>query len=183
MAVTALLVSILTIGAVVFGIVFMLTAFASNEKAPRRMEARHETLLYEDACYGMLIDAEVKSFHALFDDVDTAAQACGGYQALWNAVIPALLREGRNADLEHVKPGLLEQLDSAYVEELKLDPWGHPYQFYVPRTQDKGEKPVYVWSMGPDGVSSWRPDEAVRGPSPEFSGDDITPDCRENESP
>lgn len=183
MAVTALLVSILTIGVVVYGIVFMLTAFASNEKALRRVEARHETLLYEDACYRVLMDAEVRSFYAFFDDVDAAVKAYGGYQDLWNAVIPALLREGGNADLEHVKPDLLKQLDSGYVEELKLDPWGHPYQFYVPRTRDEGQKPVHVWSMGPDGVSSWRPDDAVREPSPEFSGDDITPDRCEKESP
>ena len=56
------------------------------------------------------------------------------------------------AALLRCPPGLEGRWQGPYLEELPLDPWGHPYQYRSPAT--KSTKGYDLWSFGPDGVAS-----------------------------
>ena len=59
--------------------------------------------------------------------------------------------EGLTA-LLHCPPGLEGRWQGPYLNELPLDPWGHPYRCRSPAT--KSTKGYDLWSFGPDGVAS-----------------------------
>jgi general secretion pathway protein G len=56
--------------------------------------------------------------------------------------------EGLNALVEP-PAGSADQWRGPYIERLRLDPWGNPFQYRVPGSQNRA---FDVWSRGADGV-------------------------------
>lgn len=156
---------ILSIGVISTGLLALIARNVYRAITQQRMRiAQSEIENMETACAKLLTDASRNRLVDIFDDVGSMFANYGGDVAAWSAVVPELLRKGRDANVP-LKPEIRAVIGTAYLD-VHNDPWGNPYQIYAPipdsslRPAVPGQMPahpaqlLYVWSMGKDEKSS-----------------------------